>query len=209
MRLKHIKGSSEKIENSNYVIKNPNEYRGLWNKVFGNNNPIYIEIGMGKGKFIYENALEYPDINFIGIEKYDSVMVRAVEKLENSNLTNVKLIRMDATDIEQIFDHEVDTIYLNFSDPWPKKRHAHRRLTSPIFLEKYNLITKVGYHIIQKTDNIDLFEFSIISFNNNGYKIEELSLDLHRNNPISNIETEYETKFKNQGKCIYKINVTK
>ena len=209
MRLKHIKGSSEKIENSSYVIKNPNEYRGLWNKVFGNNNPIYIEIGMGKGKFIYENALEYPDINFIGIEKYDSVMVRAVEKLENSNLTNVKLIRMDATDIEQIFDHEVDTIYLNFSDPWPKKRHAHRRLTSPIFLEKYNLITKMGYHIIQKTDNIDLFEFSVISFNNNGYKIEELSLDLHRNNPIINIETEYETKFKNQGKCIYKIDVTK
>lgn len=209
MRLKHIKGSSEKIENSNYVIKNPNEYRGLWNKVFGNNNPIYIEIGMGKGKFIYENALEYPDINFIGIEKYDSVMVRAVEKLENSNLTNVKLIRMDATEIEQIFDHEVDKIYLNFSDPWPKKRHAHRRLTSTIFLEKYDLITKVGYHIIQKTDNIDLFEFSIISFNNNGYKIEELSLDLHRNNPIINIETEYETKFKNQGKCIYKIDVTK
>lgn len=209
MRLKHIKGSSEKIENSSYVIKNPNEYRGLWNKVFGNNNPIYIEIGMGKGKFIYENALEYPDINFIGIEKYDSVMVRAVEKLENSNLTNVKLIRMDATEIEQIFDHEVDTIYLNFSDPWPKKRHAHRRLTSPIFLEKYDLITKVGYHIIQKTDNIDLFEFSVISFNNNGYKIEELSLDLHRNNPIINIETEYETKFKNQGKCIYKIDVTK
>ena len=209
MRLKHIKGSSEKIENSIYVIKNPKEYRGLWNKVFGNNNPIYIEIGMGKGKFIYENALEYPDINFIGIEKYDSVMVRAVEKLENSNLTNVKLIRMDATEIEQIFDHEVDTIYLNFSDPWPKKRHAHRRLTSPIFLEKYDLITKVGYHIIQKTDNIDLFEFSVISFNNNGYKIEELSLDLHRNNPIINIETEYETKFKNQGKCIYKIDVTK
>lgn len=209
MRLKHIKGSSEKIENSNYVIKNPKEYRGLWNKVFGNNNPIYIEIGMGKGKFIYENAVEYPNINFIGIEKYDSVMVRAVEKLENSNLTNVKLIRMDATEIEQIFDHEVDTIYLNFSDPWPKKRHAHRRLTSPIFLEKYDLITKVGYHIIQKTDNIDLFEFSVISFNNNGYKIEELSLDLHRNNPIINIETEYETKFKNQGKCIYKIDVTK
>lgn len=209
MRLKHIKGSSEKIENSSYVIKNPKEYRGLWNKVFGNNNPIYIEIGMGKGKFIYENALEYPNINFIGIEKYDSVMVRAVEKLENSNLTNVKLIRMDATEIEQIFDYEVDTIYLNFSDPWPKKRHAHRRLTSPIFLEKYDLITKMGYHIIQKTDNIDLFEFSIISFNNNGYKIEELSLDLHRNNSIINIETEYETKFKNQGKCIYKIDVTK
>ena len=209
MRLKHIKGSSEKIEKSEFVIKNPTEYKGVWHKLFNNNNPIYIEIGMGKGKFIYENALNYPDINFIGIEKYDSVMVRAVEKIEEKPLSNLKLIRMDATNIQDVFDHEIETIYLNFSDPWPKKRHAHRRLTSPIFLEKYEFITKPNYHIIQKTDNMGLFEYSIISFNNNGYKINELSLDLHNNNPMGNIETEYEEKFKNQGKCIYKIDVTK
>lgn len=209
MRLKHIKGSSEKIEKSDYVIKNPEEYKGNWKCLFNNNNPIHIEIGMGKGKFIYENALKYPNINFIGIEKYDSVMVRAVEKLETKELSNLLLIRMDATNIQNIFSNEIDVIYLNFSDPWPKKRHAHRRLTSPCFLEKYDLITKKNYHIIQKTDNILLFEYSVISFNNNGYKIEELSLDLHNNNPINNIETEYEEKFKNQGKCIYKIDVTK
>lgn len=209
MRLKHIKGSSEKIENCYFVIKNPEEYKGNWKSLFNNNNPIHIEIGMGKGKFIYENALRYPNVNFIGIEKYDSVIVRAVEKIERQELPNLLLIRMDATNIQNVFNHEIDVIYLNFSDPWPKKRHTHRRLTSQCFLEKYDLISKNNYHIIQKTDNMLLFEYSVMSFNNNGYKIEQLYLDLHSNNITDNIETEYEEKFKNQGKCIYKIDVTK
>lgn len=209
MRLRKVKYASEKIDASKYVIKNYKDFTGHFKDLFNNNNPIYIEIGMGKGNFIINNALRNPNINYIGIEKFDSVMVRAIEKIENINIPNLKFIKMDAIDIDNVFKNEISKIYLNFSDPWPKKRHAHRRLTSPIFLEKYEFITKPNYHIIQKTDNMGLFEYSIISFNNNSYKINELSLDLHNNNPINNIETEYEEKFKNQGKCIYKIDVTK
>ena len=202
MRLRNVKNAENILEQSSYVVKE------IKQPLFSNSNPIYLEIGMGKGDFIIENAMRYPNINFIGIEKYASVMVRAVQKLEEINLPNLKFICTDAKNLDTLFQKNITLIYLNFSDPWPKKRHAHRRLTSPIFLEKYEFITKPNYHIIKKTDNMGLFEYSIISFNNNGYKINELSLDLHNNNPINNIETEYEEKFKNQGKCIYKIDVT-
>jgi len=164
---------------------------------------------MGKGTFIYENALKYPDINFIGIEKYDSVMVRAIEKVENIELNNLKFIRMDATKIEEVFDKEIDRIYLNFSDPWPKVRHEKRRLTSLNFLEKYDSIFNKEKRIIMKTDNRKLFEFSIVSFTNYDYKINEISLDLHNDEVIDNIETEYEKKFSSKGFPIYKIDVYK
>ena len=209
MRLKHVKGASEKIENSSYVVHNYNEYKGKWKNVFDNNNPIHIEIGMGKGKFLIENATKYPNINFIGIEKFDSVMVRAVEKLEDTNLNNIKLIRMDATKIDEVFSKEIEQIYLNFSDPWPKKRHEHRRLTSKVFLDKYSNIFSDKFNIIQKTDNRSLFEYSLISFNNEGYKFKELSLDLNTNDNLDNIETEYESKFRKQGKIIYRVFVQK
>ena len=136
MRLKNVKGAKEKISQSSYVILDPRQHRGKIAQLFENQNPIYIEIGMGKGNFIIENAKRYPHINFIGIEKYDSVLVRAIEKLEGIELSNLKLIRMDATEIEEVFDHEVGTIYLNFSDPWPKTRHSDRRLTSTKFLKR-------------------------------------------------------------------------
>ena len=140
MRLKNIKGASEKILLGKYFINNPTEYKGKWHELFKNNNPIYIEIGMGKGNFIIKNALDNPNINYIGIEMYDSVILRAVEKTNELELNNLYLIRMDARLIEEVFDKEIDLIYLNFSDPWPKDRHAKRRLTSPRFLERYSKI---------------------------------------------------------------------
>ncbi len=208
MRLRNVRGSSEIIENSLYVIKNPEEYKGKYNLLFGNNNPIHIEIGMGKGNFIINMAKKYPKINFIGIEKFDSVLVRAIEKLDE-DIPNLRFIRMDATDIENIFYKEIDTLYLNFSDPWPKNRHEHRRLTSERFLRRYDNLFSNEKNIIMKTDNRKLFEFSIISFTNYKYKIEEISLDLYNDDIKDNVATEYEIKFHDKGFPIYKIVVKK
>ncbi|MBP3461220.1 MAG: tRNA (guanosine(46)-N7)-methyltransferase TrmB [Bacilli bacterium] len=209
MRLKCVKGAKERVESSSYLVLEPSKYKGKYKDLFKNNNPIYIEIGMGKGNFIIENAKRYPNINFIGIEKYDSVIVRSVEKLENLELSNLKLIRMDANKINDVFDKEIDLIYLNFSDPWPKLRHEKRRLSSHEFLKKYDLIFKNKKNIIMKTDNRKLFEYSIVSFTNYGYKINDISLNLYDDDIENNIPTEYEIKFKNKGFPIYKIDVEK
>lgn len=209
MRLRNVKGAKEIIESSNYVVLDYKEYRGNYNKLFKNNNPIYVEIGMGKGKFIIDNAMKYPNINFIGIEKYDSVVVRAIQKLEDKDIPNLKIIRMDALEITDVFDKEVSRIYLNFSDPWPKDRHEHRRLSSDIFLKKYDLIFKDNKNIVMKTDNRNLFEYSVKSFVNYGYKINDISLDLHQANYQDNIMTEYEEKFVSKGSPIYMIDVSK
>lgn len=208
MRLRNVRGASEIIENSLYVIKTPEEYKGNFKSLFNNDNPLHIEIGMGKGDFIIGMAKKYPDINFIGIEKFDSVIVRAIEKIEE-DIPNLKLIRMDATSIEDIFYKEVDTIYLNFSDPWPKNRHEHRRLTSTVFLKRYDSLFKGNKKIIMKTDNRKLFEFSIISLTDYNYKIEEISLDLYNDDIKDNVATEYEKKFHEKGFPIYKIVVKK
>ena len=160
---------------------------------------------MGKGDFIINMAIHYPDVNFIGIEKYESVLVRAIEKLEDKNLNNLKLIRYDATTIDKVFDKEIDTLYLNFSDPWPKYRHAKRRLTSPIFLKMYDKIFVDTKRIIQKTDNIGLFAYSLETLNNYGYTFNKVSLDLH-NEDIFNIKTEYEKKFSDAGVKINYLN---
>ena len=204
MRLKHIKDADKIINKSAYIIENPEEYKGKWNKLFNNENNIEIEIGTGKGKFIIEKAIQNPNINFIGIEKYDSPLVSAVKKLEELDINNLRLICYDALNIENIFDREISKIYLNFSDPWPKKRHTKRRLTSDRFLEKYDLIFKDTKRIEMKTDNDDLFEYSCESLTNYGYKIIE-----KYTNHISNITTEYEDKFRNIGKNINYINVVK
>ena len=209
MRLKNVKGAKEIIESSPYLILNPEQYKGNYQKLFNNNNPIYIEIGMGKGDFIITNALKHPNINFIGIEKFDSVIVRAIQKLDNIKIPNLKLIRFDAVEIDKIFDKEIDLLYLNFSDPWPKERHAKRRLTSPIFLEKYNNIFKNNKKIIMKTDNRKLFEYSIITLTNYGYCIIDISLDLYKDDIKDNIPTEYEKRFNDLGYPIYKIDVEK
>lgn len=210
MRLKNVKGAKEKINNSHYVILDPKKHRGNYASLFSNEAPIHIEIGMGKGRFIIENAKRYPNINFIGIEKYDSVLVRAIEKLEDElELPNLKLIRMDATGITEVFDHEIDTIYLNFSDPWPKARHENRRLTSTLFLQRYDQIFRGTCHIVQKTDNRSLFEFSLQSFSQYGYVMEDISLDLYHSMKCDNIPTEYEVKFHGRGVPIYMAEMTK
>ena len=170
MRLRKVKDAEKKIENSKYIINNPSDFSGQFSNIFKNNNPIYVEIGMGKGNFIIQNALKYTEINFIGIEKFDSVMVRAIEKLNKLDIPNLRLIKMDALEIDNIFNKEIDCLYLNFSDPWPKKRHTNRRLTSPIFLKKYDVIFKNTNKIIMKTDNRHLFEYSLKSFVDYGYK---------------------------------------
>lgn len=209
VRLKHVKGADERIKASKYIVLNPEQYKGKIKDLFKNDNPIYIEIGMGKGKFIINNALKYPSINFIGIEKYDSVIVRAVESLEDKEIPNLKLFRMDANKIEEIFDKEIDRIYLNFSDPWPKERHSKRRLTSDTFLKKYDNLFKNTKEIIMKTDNRHLFEYSIKSFTDYGYKIEKISLNMYEDEYLDNIATEYEEKFHSKGYPIYRIEVKK
>lgn len=208
MRLKKVKGAAEEIIASPYIIKNPKDYKGIFQSLFHNNNPIHLEIGMGKGQFILEMARQNPHINYIGMEMYDSVMVRAVQKLETEELHNIKLIKFDATEIQDVFSNEISLLYLNFSDPWPKNRHEHRRLTSERFLKRYDSIFKNKPIIIQKTDNRHLFEFSLKSFTDYGYKIEELSLDLHKDD-IPNVETEYEERFSSMGYPIYRVKVVK
>lgn len=209
MRLRKVKNAQNIINESQYIIKEPENYKGNYKTIFKNDNPIHIEVGMGKGDFIIENALKNPNINFIGIEKFDSVMVRAVQKLEEYNIPNLKLIKIDALDIDNIFDKEISCLYLNFSDPWPKKRHTNRRLTSEVFLSKYDSIFKDIDRIVMKTDNRHLFEYSIKSFTDYGYKINDMSLDLHSDNKLDNIETEYERKFASKGMVIYYMEVTK
>ncbi len=204
MRLKHIKDADKIIMSSPYLVKNPDYYKGKWNKLFNNDNKIEIEVGTGKGKFIISKAIKNPNINYIGIEKYDSPLVSAVKKLENLELNNLKLICFDAFNIENIFDKEVYKIYLNFSDPWPKKRHEKRRLSSKIFLEKYDNIFKNNKRIEMKTDNDDLFEYSMESFLDYGYKIIKCNT-----NYFDEFTTEYEDKFISKGKNINYISVVK
>ena len=201
MRLRNVI-----IDSSEYIIKDYKNYKGNYNKLFKNNNPIHIEIGMGKGNFIINMAKKYPNINFIGIEKYDSVIARSVQKIDDF-IPNLKLIRMDATEIDEVFDKEIDVIYLNFSDPWPKNRHEHRRLTCERFLKRYDKLFKNKKNIIMKTDNRKLFEFSIISFIDHDYKIKNISLNLYEDDLTDNVKTEYEEKFSSMGYPIYKIEV--
>lgn len=210
LRLRNVKNASAIINSCEFVIKNPREFRGKYENLFGNSHPIHIEIGMGKGKFLHEMAKINPDINFIGIEKYESVLVRAVQKMSVEPLPNLRLVCMDAMGLGEVFNHEISCIYLNFSDPWPKNRHARRRLTSPLFLDIYeDLFVSELFggekRIIQKTDNIILFASSLKNLNNAGYYFEEVSLDL-ASTDIPNVETEYESKFKSQG---VKINYLK
>ena len=208
MRLRNVKNKQEIMDASSYLIIDPKQYYGKWNNLFNNSNPIHIEIGAGKGNFIINKAIQNPNINFIGIEKFDSVLARCLQKIPD-DLNNLKIVRMNALEIEEVFDHEVDTIYLNFSDPWPKKRWHKRRLTSDVFLEKYDSVFKNDNHIIQKTDNRDLFEYSVISLSNYGYIIKDFSLDLHNSSIEGNIMTEYEERFSKKGNPIYYIEVTK
>ena len=204
MRLRNVKNKEEILANSNYLVKNPKDYRGKWNKLFKNTNPIFIEIGMGKGKFIIENAIKYPDINFIGIEKYSSVVAKCLPKIPEG-LDNLFIINIDAMEIDDVFSNEIDRIYLNFSDPWPKVRHSLRRLSSRLFLGKYDFLFKNDKSIFMRTDNQDLFIYSLESFSEYGYVLKNISFDLHKDSEDELITTEYEDKFSGKGMPIYAV----
>lgn len=207
MRLKNITGSREIIAESEYVIHEAEQYKGKIKELFGNQNPLHIEIGTGKGRFIMELAALHPDINYIGIEKYSSVLLRALQKMEQNELPNLKFIRMDAENIMNVLgEGEADRIYLNFSDPWPKSRHAKRRLPSKEFLQRYDVILNKEGKIEFKTDNKGLFDFALEQLPLAGWEAERVTFDLHHDNEmnIGNIMTEYEEKFSAQGVPICK-----
>lgn len=207
MRLRNVTGSREIIADSCFVVHEPFANKGKWNEIFGNNRPIQIEIGMGKGRFLMDLAAANPSINYIGIEKYSTVLLRAIQKMEENELSNLRFIRMDAEDICEVFDKaEVTKIYLNFSDPWPKDRHAKRRLPSRQFLERYDAILAPDGKIEFKTDNVDLFDFALGEIEPAGWKLEAMTRDLHHDAQLSarNIMTEYEEKFSSLGNPIYK-----
>lgn len=207
MRLRNITGSREVIGESPFVVHEPNECRGKWKEVFGNDHPIRAEIGMGKGRFIMDLARQNPDVNYIGIEKYSSVLLRAIQKMEEEPLDNVRFIRMDAEEITDVFaEGELDRIYLNFSDPWPKDRHAKRRLPSRQFLGRYDQILKKDGVIEFKTDNRPLFDFALEELEPAGWKADVVTFDLHADPVLceGNIMTEYEERFSSVGNPICK-----
>lgn len=214
MRLRNIAGSREVIGESDFVVHEPEKQKGNWRKIFGNNNPIHIEIGMGKGRFLMDMARMHPFINYIGIEKYSSVLLRAIQKMEKeeSPLPNVRFIRMDAESIEAVFSEgEVGRIYLNFSDPWPKDRHAKRRLPSREFLARYDKILEKAGWLEFKTDNADLFHFALGELEPAGWKALGVSYDLHRDEKMGkdNVMTEYEERFSALGNPIYKYVIAR
>ena len=205
MRLRNVPGSREAIAESNLAINEPQVLKGKWNEEFGNNNPIRIEIGMGKGRFITQLALENPDINYVGIEKYSSVLIRAIEKCQDIEVPNLRFIRMEAEYICDVFNkEEVDRIYLNFSDPWPKDRHAKRRLTSKQFFERYDNILKKDGVVEFKTDNDLLFQFSLEQVPEAGWNLVAQTWDLHNDSEMvkGNVMTVYESKFSQMGNPI-------
>ncbi|MGD9604740.1 MAG: tRNA (guanosine(46)-N7)-methyltransferase TrmB [Bacilli bacterium] len=209
MRLRKIKQAATKLESyPDLVVCSGEQNQGKWSTIFSNNHPIYLEIGMGKGQFISKNARKNPQINYLGLEKYDSVVLKAARRLEDEAIPNLRFICADAQNLEQIFQkEEITKIFLNFSDPWPKERHAKRRLTFDHFLERYEHILKHPGIIELKTDNRQLFEYSIMKFNERRYRFLEVNLHLHEQPNEDIITTEYEDKFISENKTIYYLKV--
>jgi tRNA (guanine-N7-)-methyltransferase len=208
MRLRNIPGADEAIADSPHCIQEPMAEKGRWNLIFGNDHPVHIEIGMGKGQFIMQLAKDHPDINYIGIERYSSVLLRALQKMEIEPLPNIRFLCMDASIITEVFDkEEVAKIYLNFSDPWPKERHAKRRLTSRQFFERYDKILARNGVVEFKTDNDDLFAFSMEEVAEAGWTLDAHTFDLHHDPVLNegNVMTEYEEKFSSLGHPIHKL----
>ena len=211
MRLRNIPGADDVIQNHPVAIKNEIEQKGKWHTVFGNENPIHIEIGMGKGQFLLNLAKQNPQINYIGIERYSSVLLRALEKYDTEefcDMKNIRFICMDATNLPEVFAvGKIDKIYLNFSDPWPKARHAKRRLTSKQFFERYDKILAFDGVVEFKTDNRELFDFSLEQVELAGWVLLAKTYDLHNDPTLSrgNVMTEYEEKFSGQGHPIHKL----
>lgn len=212
MRLRNITGSREMIAESRFVVHEPQEYKGRWSELFGNDHPLRIEIGMGKGRFIMDLARMHPEINYVGIEKYSSVLLRGIQKMETDPLPNLYFIRMEAEEIADVFGREeVERIYLNFSDPWPKDRHAKRRLPSREFLKRYDEILVRDGAIEFKTDNQDLFRFALEEIAPAGWRLLQMTEDLHHDEKMlaGNVMTEYEEKFSALGNPIYKYVIAR
>ena len=217
MRLRNIPGAKDAIAESIYVIQNPQENKGNWDKVFPQHQPVHLEVGMGKGRFLMDMAKLHPEINYIGIEMYDSVLLRAIQKKEalaeeGQELSNLKFMRMDARLLPEVFEKgEVSRIYLNFSDPWPKARHAKRRLTSRQFLTRYDQILVPEGKVEFKTDNRELFEFSLEEVKDAGWNLDAFTFDLHHDAQMSkgNVMTEYEEKFSSMGNPICKMVISR
>lgn len=211
MRLRNVPRAEGTIQNHPAVIKRPEAQKGCWRQVFGNSKPIHIEIGMGKGRYLLTMASLHPDVNFVGIERYTSVLLRAVEKFDTEEfkmLKNIRFVCMDARDVAEVFAHgEVERIYLNFSDPWPKARHEKRRLTSHGFLERYEQILVPGGTLEFKTDNTELFNFSLEQVRSSSWTLEHYTYDLHHHEIMNegNVMTEYEEKFSARGNPINKL----
>ena len=217
MRLRNIPGAKDAIQESAYVVQNPKENKGKWSECFSKKQPLHIEVGMGKGRFLMDMARLHPEINYVGIEMYDSVLLRALQKMEEleengTALANLRFMRIDARVLPDIFAQgEVGKIYLNFSDPWPKARHAKRRLTSGEFLERYDKILAAEGIVEFKTDNRELFEFSLEEVENSKWQLLGHTFDLHHNEEMcrGNVMTEYEEKFSSQGNPICKMIIAR
>jgi tRNA (guanine-N7-)-methyltransferase len=209
MRLRNITGSIDAVVNDKFVITEPEKLKGSWSTRFGNDNPIHLEIGTGKGRFLMELAKRNPSINYVGIEKYSSVLFRALERARETELDNLHFLRFDAEYLTNIFsNNEIERIYLNFSDPWPKDRHAKRRLMSRQFLGKYDQCLHKNGEVIFKTDNRILFDFSVEEIEATDWKIKDITYDFHSSEYVTdNIMTEYEKRFVSEGKPIHMMKV--
>ena len=207
MRVRNRKGATELLEaHPQYVILNPADAKGRWQEIFGNDHPIHVEVGSGKGAFVSGMAKANPEINYIGIDIQKSVLSYALDKVLATGVPNIKLLWVDGSDLTDYFEEgEIDRLYLNFSDPWPKKRHEKRRLTYQSFLSTYQQILPENGEIHFKTDNRGLFEYSLVSFSQYGMKLKGVWLDLHASDFEDNVLTEYEQKFANKGQVIYRV----
>lgn len=216
-RLRNVTGSRDRIAESGFCVNEPEKYKGRWSSLFGNEAPLHIEIGMGKGRFLMRQAVRNPDINYIGIEMYSSVLIRAVQKAEEAQeagtgTENYRFIRMDANSLAEVFaPGEIKKIYLNFSDPWPKERHAKRRLTSPGFLKLYYSLLPDGAVVEFKTDNVELFDYSLAAIAESEWTLAALTYDLYSDPEMlrGNVPTEYEEKFTAKGRKICKLSIIK
>ena len=209
MRYNVVKNAKEIINNSSYLIKNPEEYKGKWNTLFKNNNPICLELGMGRGSFVIEMAKRHPNINYIGLELDESQTATAINNIGNSNISNLKIICADATSIINFFGKEIDTIYLTFSEPWPKRQDRKKRFTDESYLKIYDRIFKKNKHIILKTDNKILFASAIESLSNYWYTFNKVSMDLHNDERnIENVMTDFEKQYYKEHRQIYYLDAT-
>ncbi len=212
MRLRNIPAAANAIAESEYCVLDYTEHKGEWKEIFGNSHPLAMEIGMGKGRFLMDLARQNPEINYLGVERYGSVLYRALQKIEEYPLDNIRFLCINAEVLPEIFaEGELDKIYLNFSDPWPKDRHAKRRLTSREFLARYDKVLKKDSHLEFKTDNRPLFDFSLQEVEAAGWRLDSYTYDLHHDEKmnIGNIMTEYEEKFSSQGNPICKMIISR